>query len=183
MPSRAVFLDRDGVINEAPPSHEYVTSPDELVVVPSAAQGLRLLRELGFLLIVVSNQRGVARGVMGHADVEAINSELQTRLSSVGAGLDAFYYCPHSEEEGCECRKPKPGLLLGAARERGISLSHSYLVGDAESDVEAGKAAGCKATIRVGRSDGRFKTAAHYRCADLCEAAALIAALEREADA
>jgi D-glycero-D-manno-heptose 1,7-bisphosphate phosphatase len=138
----AVFLDRDGVLNDPvvrdgkpyPPG-----APEELVVPPAAASALGRLKERGFLLIVVTNQPDVGRGTQEQAIVEAINEELQRRLP-----LDDFFVCYHDDGDGCSCRKPRPGLLLEGAARHGVELSSSYMVGDRWRDVEAGRRAGCK---------------------------------------
>src|SRR6186997_375057 len=136
---RAVFLDRDGVLNEAvvregkpyPPQ-----SDTEVVMMANAPAALAALEALGFFLVVVTNQPDVARGTQTRAMVDAINNLLRERLP-----LDAFYVCDH-DGDGCHCRKPKPGMLLDAARDHGIDLASSYLIGDRYRDIEAGQAAG-----------------------------------------
>ena len=147
-PRGAVFLDRDGVLNERPAPHEYVTSRDAFRWLPGAAGAVGRIAAAGLPVFVVSNQRGVARGLVSTATLTALESEIQGALEHHGAHITAFYYCPHALEDGCDCRKPSPGLLLRAAREHGVALSESVMVGDSESDVEAGRAAGC-ATIRI----------------------------------
>ena len=138
----AVFLDRDGVINEAilrkgkpyPP-----VSLDQLVILPGVLDALSSLRAAGFLLIVVTNQPDVARGSTSKESVDLLNAALKERLP-----LDAIFTCYHDNADNCDCRKPKPGLLLTAARDFGIDLACSYMVGDRRCDVEAGRQAGCK---------------------------------------
>ena len=138
---RAVFLDRDGVLNRAivrngkpyPPS-----APSEMELVPDAPESLRDLKEAGFLLIVVTNQPDIARGTQKPAAVEAIHHALRQALP-----LDVFFVCPHHDSDQCDCRKPLPGLLLRAAGTHGIDLSHSFMIGDRWRDVEAGASAGC----------------------------------------
>lgn len=141
---RAVFFDRDGVLNEAivrdgiphPPA-----SVADLHVAAGAAGVVRALRDAGWLAIVVTNQPDVARGMTTLERVDAINAEIEERL-----GVDAIYTCPHDDADECECRKPKPGLVLRAARDHGIDLAGSFLVGDRAKDIVCGRAAGC-ATI------------------------------------
>jgi D-glycero-D-manno-heptose 1,7-bisphosphate phosphatase len=138
---RAVFLDRDGVLNRAnvvdgkplPPA-----SVEELELLPGVEQACRQLHEAGLLLIVVTNQPDVARGTQTIETVEALNRELSSRLP-----LDEIRVCPHDDADHCDCRKPAPGLLLDAAREHGIELENSVMVGDRWRDVEAGRRAGC----------------------------------------
>jgi D-glycero-D-manno-heptose 1,7-bisphosphate phosphatase len=138
---RAVFLDRDGVINRAivrdgkpyPP-----LSIDELTIVPDAAAALQSLKQAGFLLLVVTNQPDIARGRQTLAAVEAIHQALQKDLP-----LDDFFLCPHDDADHCDCRKPRPGLLLRGADRYHIDLSRSFMVGDRWRDIEAGAGAGC----------------------------------------
>ncbi len=140
-PRRAVFLDRDGVLNKAvvrdgkpfPPR-----SPDELVVVPGVAEACRALRAGGLVLVVVTNQPDVARGLQSAAGVAAINALLRSQVT-----VDAVYVCPHDGPDGCACRKPQPGMLLAAARDLDLDLHQSFMVGDRWSDIAAGQRAGC----------------------------------------
>lgn len=133
---RAVFLDRDGVLNVYLPG-DYAKTPEQLVVQPGVAQAVEWLRSAGFLTVLISNQQGIGKGIMTLSDLEAVTQKL--RASVV---LDAVYYCPHLKEEACACRKPKPGMLLQAAQEHGISLAESYFIGDTPTDAEAAHAAG-----------------------------------------
>jgi D-glycero-D-manno-heptose 1,7-bisphosphate phosphatase len=139
---RAVFLDRDGVLNGAvvrggkpyPP-----TSVADVEILPGVVEALRRLKAAGFVLIVVSNQPDVARGTISRATVEAINDHLGAALP-----IDRFIMCYHDSADRCECRKPLPGMLLEGAREFDVDLPSSYMVGDRWRDVEAGLAAGCQ---------------------------------------
>ena len=143
---RAVFLDRDGVLNQAivrdgkpyPPS-----SVTELIVLPETAACLEALKQAGFVLIVVTNQPDIARGKQALAEVEAIHQALRETLP-----LDDFFLCPHDDADGCDCRKPRPGLLLRGAVKYRVDLSRSFMVGDRWRDVEAGAGAGC-ATVWI----------------------------------
>jgi D-glycero-D-manno-heptose 1,7-bisphosphate phosphatase len=138
----AVFFDRDGVLNRAivrdgkpyPPG-----SLEELELTPGAADLLELLKKLGFILVVVTNQPDVARGRQTRAAIEAMHARMAAALP-----IDRFQVCYHDDADRCDCRKPKPGLLTGAAAELGIELRASYMVGDRWRDVDAGAAAGCK---------------------------------------
>jgi len=139
---RAVFLDRDGVINRAEVRDGKPYPPVSLAameILPGVPEALRALHAEGWLLIVVTNQPDVARGTAKRADVEAINRHLQEALS-----IDEFRTCYHDTDDGCDCRKPAPGALLAAAGAHGIDLQRSFMVGDRWRDVEAGVRAGCK---------------------------------------
>ncbi len=139
---KAVFLDRDGVLNRAPVVDGKPlppTSVEELKLLPGVEEACRQLHDAGLLLIVVSNQPDVARGTQSMATVEALNRELSSRLP-----LDEIRVCPHDDADRCACRKPAPGMLLDAARDREIDLESSIMVGDRWRDIEAGRRAGCK---------------------------------------
>ena len=143
---RAVFLDRDGVINQAivrdgkpyPPS-----GVSELKIVEGAAEALRDLKRAGFLLIVVTNQPDIARGTRSPVSVDAIHQALRETVP-----LDDVFVCPHDDADHCDCRKPLPGLLLRAAEKHDIDMQHSFMVGDRWRDVDAGSSAGC-ATVWI----------------------------------
>jgi D-glycero-D-manno-heptose 1,7-bisphosphate phosphatase len=147
----AIFLDRDGtIIREA----EYLADPAGVELLPGVVEGLRALRAAGFLLIVVSNQSGVARGYFTEETVKKINQRLRDLLAREQADVDAVYYCPHYAKGNvtayaieCECRKPKPGLILTAQKEWDIDLAHSWVVGDKDADVLLGKNAGTKTAL------------------------------------
>ncbi len=141
----AVFLDRDGVINVDPV--EFVTRPEELQLLPASAHAIARFNAAGVPVIVCSNQSGVAKGLYTLQTLEQISERLQQMLREYGAHIDAFYYCPHDDADGCDCRKPKPGLLLRAAHEHGLSLECSVFVGDSWRDVVAGRAAGVKTVL------------------------------------
>jgi D-glycero-D-manno-heptose 1,7-bisphosphate phosphatase len=136
----AIFLDRDGVVNK---ETNYLSDPDQLVLVPGSAEAVRLFNELNIPVVVVTNQAGVARGLYKEAQVEVLHQALSALLAKGGAHVDRYYYCPHHPEgEGeyrkvCECRKPQPGLLRLAAKEMNLDLSRCALVGDKASDIGA----------------------------------------------
>lgn len=167
----AVFLDRDGTLNEAvvrdgkpyPPA-----SPDELVIVPGARETVAALRQAGFRAIVVTNQPDVATGKQRRAVVEAINARLGAAL-----GLDDFRVCYHADADGCACRKPKPGLLLEAARDWQIDLGRSFMVGDRWRDVDAGRAAGCR-TVLIEAGYAERRSEPDFSVSSLGEACTII---------
>lgn len=141
---RAAFLDRDGTIIA---DKDYLGDPAGVVLLPGAAEGLRLLQSSGYKLLVVTNQSGVARGFYSLADMTACNERMSALLKTEHVRLDGVYACPHGPEDECACRKPRPGLTLQAAAEHGVSLPHSVTIGDKPRDLEAGQAAGCGANI------------------------------------
>lgn len=142
----AIFLDRDGVLNECWVDDEGVSHPPasvaELVVIPGVPEACRRLRDGRFALVMVTNQPDVARGIQRRETVEAMNDALVRRLN-----LDAAMTCFHDANDGCGCRKPKPGMLLRAAEELELDLTASYMIGDRLTDVAAGKAAGCRTVL------------------------------------
>ena len=146
--SRAVFLDRDGVINQRPPAGDYITRWEDFHILPGVTEGIALLNQVGFFVVVVTNQRCVAKGLITEADLQQMHKRMTDDLARAGANIDATFYCPHEIELCCDCRKPAPGMLLSAARLHGIDLRTSWMIGDSDNDVEAGHSAGCK-TARV----------------------------------
>jgi D-glycero-D-manno-heptose 1,7-bisphosphate phosphatase len=145
----AAFIDRDGVLNRRLPGDVYVTCPDELDLLPWAVSGLRAIGERGYVLVVVTNQRGIARGHMSEADLTQVHAKLRVECEAGGAPLMAVYHCPHDRDTGCGCRKPDPGMLLRAADEHDLDLARSVLVGVSESDIEAGRRAGVPVRVLV----------------------------------
>lgn len=135
----AVFLDRDGVINRKPPEGDYITRWEDMELLPGVVEGIALLNQADFCVIVITNQRCVAKGLISVAGLEDIHRRMTETLARSGASLDGIYYCPHDLEASCSCRKPAPGMLLEAARSRGIDLPSSWMVGDSDIDVEAGR--------------------------------------------
>ena len=132
------------MINQKAPEGEYVTRWEEIQILPDVSEAIALLNEAGFRVIVVSNQRCVAKGLITTADLEALHRRLCEVLASAGAKIDAIYYCPHEIETPCRCRKPQPGMLFDAARAHGIDLTASWMIGDSDIDVEAGRKAACR---------------------------------------
>jgi histidinol-phosphate phosphatase family protein len=142
-----LILDRDGVLNKKPPRAEYVRSWDEFEWLPGVKEALRLLKEAGYRVIVVSNQAGIARGAMKESDLLLIHERMKAEVIEAGGHIEAIYYCPHDWEEGCECRKPKPGMLFQVQREFNLDLSRTLFIGDDERDGQAADAAGCRSVL------------------------------------
>ena len=163
---RVVFLDRDGTLNE---EVCYLYRPEDLHILPGVGEALRMLKEAGYRLVVVTNQAGVARGYYTEEDVRRLHLHMNRLLERDGAGIDAFYYCPHHPEHGigeykkdCECRKPKTGMFLRAEKDFPADKEHSFMVGDKLIDVEAGKNYGVRAVL-VGTGYGKeLKDAGGY---------------------
>lgn len=154
---KAIFLDRDGTINKYV---GFLRETDQLELLPGAAEAIRKINESEYLAIVVTNQPVIARGEVSVSRLQEIHNKLETMLGKEGAYLDAIYYCPHHPDKGfegeraeykieCDCRKPKPGMLLQAAKDYNIDLEKSWIVGDGENDIMAGTAAGCR-TVLIG---------------------------------
>ncbi len=173
----AVFFDRDGVLNEATVRDGVPRPPqslDELRVISSARDAVAAVRAAGFVPVIVTNQPDVARSTQRIAVVEALN-EAVTRA----VGIEATYVCVHDDTDGCDCRKPKPGLLLRAARDHGLSLSESYLIGDRQKDMVCGRAAGCTTVfIDRGYDETPADVDADFKVATIAEAVRCI--LDRE---
>lgn len=142
---KAVFLDRDGVINQD--RDDYVKNVGELIIYPYTPLSIRHLNDAGLPVFVVSNQQGVAKGLYTEQDVLGIQNEISRRVEDAGGKIGKFYYCMHLASDGCRCRKPEPGMLLAAAREHSVDLAESVMVGDTERDILAGKAAGCTTVL------------------------------------
>ncbi len=150
-PGRAVFLDKDGTLIVDIP---YNVDPASITLAPGAPEGLARLHKAGYRLVVISNQSGVARGRFAAEALVPVESRLRELLAEVGVPLAGFYFCPHHPEGSvpeyattCDCRKPKPGMLILAAEELGIDLSRSWFIGDILNDVEAGHRAGCRSVL------------------------------------
>ena len=152
---RAIFLDRDGTINKYV---GFLKSIDEFELFPGVTEAIKKINASGYLTIVVTNQPVIARGEVTLSELKLIHNKMETLLGTEGAYLDAIYYCPHHPHKGyegeipklkidCDCRKPKPGMLLKAAGDFHIDLSNSWMIGDGENDIKAGKAAGCNSAL------------------------------------
>jgi D-glycero-D-manno-heptose 1,7-bisphosphate phosphatase len=159
---RAVFLDRDGTIIE---DEGYLSDASRIRLVPGAIDALRTFREHGFLLIVVSNQSGIPRGLITPGQHTEVDARVKAILVAEGVPLDGAYYCPHLPDDGCPCRKPLPGMIDEAAREHGIDVSRSFMIGDKLADVAAGRAAGC-ITALLGHGKDSGDAVPHHRADD-----------------
>jgi len=144
---KAIFLDRDGVINRKLPEDHYVRNPSEFKILPNVLSALKILHNLGFALVVVTNQRGVARGLMTENDLCEVHDFMNSVFKDEGVVIDGLYYCPHDRTDDCDCRKPAPGMILAASQDLNIDLGSSFMVGDSVSDVKAGKNAGVRSVI------------------------------------
>ncbi|MEI8356685.1 MAG: D-glycero-beta-D-manno-heptose 1,7-bisphosphate 7-phosphatase [Deltaproteobacteria bacterium] len=183
--NRAVFLDRDGTINV---EKGYLHRIEDFHFIPGAAQAIKLLNDKGFLVIVVTNQSGIARGYYTAHDVSLLHRHVDVELARSGASVDAYYLCPHHPQgairkfaKDCKCRKPLPGMLLDAAEKLSIDLDRSYMIGDKAADLEAGLRAGCRSLlVRTGYGSEEISMlpvgVASY--ADLLEAVSAIVASE-----
>lgn len=170
MSSIAVFLDRDGTICK---DVHYMRRPEQFELLPSAAEGIKLLNELGMKVIVATNQSGVARGYFTDADLKKIHERMIEELSKRGARIDAIYYCPHHPNDNCDCRKPKIGMLKKAEADFRLDLSKCFIVGDKRLDVKTGKNAGCASILILGpETEPNIK--ANLAAPNLYEAARII---------
>ncbi|AYH42587.1 D-glycero-beta-D-manno-heptose 1,7-bisphosphate 7-phosphatase [Azoarcus sp. DN11] len=142
MPNKLIILDRDGVINYD--SEQFIKSPDEWKPIPGSLEAIARLNQWGWRVVVASNQSGVGRGLFGMDTLNAINEKMVKSLAQVGGRLDAIFFCPHSADSTCDCRKPKPGLFLQIAERFNVSLDRVPAVGDSLRDLQAGVAVGCK---------------------------------------
>lgn len=156
---KVVFVDRDGVINRKAAEHDYVKRPEEFQLLEGAAEAIRLLNHQGYKVIIVTNQRGIARKLMTEADLTNIHKQMQQDLAAKGAVVDKIYYCPHDIFENCSCRKPKIGMLLQAEAEFRINKRLSFMVGDSMSDIQAGVSFGVN-PILIGEAFGPIPYAA-----------------------
>jgi histidinol-phosphate phosphatase family protein len=183
-PHAAVFLDRDGVIAELvwhdrDNAYEGAAHPERLALAAGAADGVKAIRAAGFITVVVSNQPAAAKGTATQAELAATHDRFVELLRAAGVELDAYRYCFHHPDDACACRKPHPGLLLQAADELGLDLRRSWMIGDADRDIEAGRRAGCR-TILIENPQSAHRRAeaspADYRAPTLAAAAFIVAA-------
>ena len=178
----AVFLDRDGTINV---DKHYLHKIEDFEFIPGALQAIKTLKDAGYLVVIVTNQSGVARGYFNMDDVTRLHGRIQQELAGAGTGIDAFYVCPHHPEKGlgefskeCDCRKGRPGLLFQASADLDIDLQRSFMVGDKIADIEAGENAGCQPILVLTgygqESRLRIDENRAIICADLASAVGVI---------
>lgn len=149
---KAVFLDRDGTINEDP---GYIAHPDQMHLIPGAAEALKALKSAGYELVIVSNQSGIGRGLFDRRALDRVHERMNALLEAqAGVRIDRFELCFHAPAERCACRKPSPKLILDAAGKYGLDVKRSYMIGDKKTDIEAGRNAGCKGTALVLTGEG-----------------------------
>lgn len=170
---KALFIDRDGVINE---ERDYVCLIEDFEFIDGVFDALRQAQQKGYLLIVVTNQSGIGRGYYKEADFSRLTAWMIAAFENEGVHLDGVYHCPHAPDAGCRCRKPEPGMIETAAAERGIDLRRSWLVGDKESDIQAAIHAGIPhhILVRSGHAINAEKTAATHVCDTLRQAVELL---------
>lgn len=184
-PRRAVFLDRDGVLNQ---DRGHVSRPDDFEWMPGVMHALRALQRAGWALVVTTNQSGIARGLYGPAEYENLTAWMHSELALHGVTLDGVYHCPHLPDaplaawrRHCDCRKPAPGMLRRAARDLDLDLSACVMVGDKPSDMLAGRAAGVAACIRIDHASCDFTDPpADFTCGSLAEGARWLLAHEEQ---
>jgi rfaE bifunctional protein nucleotidyltransferase chain/domain len=169
--SPAVFVDRDGTVNE---DILYLHEPDQMKILPNAVEGIKKMQDMGYRIIIVTNQAGIGLGYFSKEDFYRVNSKMLRELSSAGISVSRICFCPHGKEEGCECRKPGIALITRACSDLNLDMSRSYFIGDQTSDIEAGRRAGLKTILMrtgFGGSDKQFDVKPDYVADDLLDAA------------
>lgn len=181
--NKAFFLDRDGVLIE---EEHYLSDPAKARLCSGAAEALRLMKANGYKVIVVSNQAGIAKGYFTMKELKAVETRINELLAAEGLALDGIYYCPHHAQGSvpefcmdCDCRKPKPGMLLAAAEDHQIDLAASVMIGDRVSDLNAGLNAGCKAVALVHTGYGKEQDLSAFDPAVTLEAENILSATEK----
>ena len=172
-----IFLDRDGVINKPARPHEYITRPEDFVILPGVCEALRLLRGAGFRIFVVTNQRCIARKIAGREEIDALHEHMQEKFSRNGCHVDGVYVCPHGDDDNCDCRKPKPGLLCQVQRHleesEGVTVDKagSWMIGDSVTDEQAGRNYGVNTVLIGGESSHEDDGRIHITAKDMLDSA------------
>jgi len=169
-PNKVIVLDRDGTIVV---DRHYLADPDGLELLPAAGAGLRRMSDMGFRLVLITNQSGIARGLFSLSTLAQIHERLRQMLEALGVRLAGIYFCPHGPAEGCDCRKPQLGLMRQAAQELGFDMSRSIVIGDKVSDIEFGQRAGAL-TVLIGNPESPLPTAPDFVVENLGAAADII---------
>jgi rfaE bifunctional protein nucleotidyltransferase chain/domain len=178
----AVFVDRDGTVNE---HIEYLSDPAQFREIPGSFAALKSIRDLGFRIVIVTNQPGIGLGYFSKEDFFVVNREMMRQASSIGCFIDKVYFCPHSKGDSCQCRKPNPYFIERAVRELNVDLSKSFVIGDMTSDIQLGKNAGCRSVlVKTGRGgeDRLYDVRPDYVVSDLREVVSLAAEVMKAAD-
>jgi histidinol-phosphate phosphatase family protein len=179
--NRAIFLDRDGVINED--RDDYVKSWEEVHFIKGARQAIKMIHQAGIPIIVITNQAAIGRGIISEADLSDIHTRMQGAIKKGGGSISHFYYCPHHPDDQCHCRKPRCGLLKRAARDLNLNLADCFFVGDTLKDVHAGRRAGCRTVlVQTGQGEktlqkilaGQTTITPDWVCEDLASATPLM---------
>ena len=168
MPYKIIFLDRDGVINKKAPEHDYIRTWNDFKFLPHVDKAINIFNNAGYKIIVVTNQRGIARKLMSMSDLNNIHTNMRNELINKNAKIDDIFVCPHDDGE-CNCRKPQIGLFLQAEKKYQVNKNQSFMIGDSKTDIEAGKSYGIK-TVAINKVD----LGADYRFDDLYQAAIFI---------
>lgn len=157
---KAIFLDRDGLINEGAAEHQYICSWEDFRFIPGSLEAISELAKLDYKIILITNQRGISRGHLSESTLRDIHGRMVLEIEKVGGRIDAIYFCPHGKGE-CNCRKPLPGMLDMAARDHNLDLKGCWVIGDSESDIDVGRARDCK-TIYVGSEESKADHSVKY---------------------
>lgn len=169
---KGIFLDRDGVIIRKAPEGEYVRNWDEVEFLPGSLEAIAAFSRRGYKVVIITNQRGIATKKIEFAHLQDIHDKIKAVVRCNGGEITEIYYCPHDQPERCQCRKPKPGMLLRASDEHNLRLSECWMIGDAASDIEAGRSAGCK-TVFISHTPHVHEPPAESAvCVETLEAAA-----------
>lgn len=158
--NKAVFFDRDGIINKKAPEHDYIKNWDEFAIIPEIINVMKHVQSKGYKIIIVTNQRGIARGLMTINDLSNIHNNLKEKLSKHGVIITDIFFCPHGYNDDCKCRKPKPGMLIEAKKLYEIDFKKSFLVGDSNSDIIAANSVNMKSILYTQKPD--FKNNNEY---------------------